>query len=408
VSITKEAIMRASSLSTRIERRSRLRRATLAAVVPIRIEIAAANTNGQPSSTAPMISATAPKRREVAMTKSSHGSMSSQPPVRSSAWVRMSNNESRTLEMTDRPQSDTTSELKYAYLAGSRPLRVDDVDRIVEINQQAFAGHRPIDPRRVLASFENPGVDDARRRCVLERQGLIIGFGSLRVADGEVTLECAAPGSWTPFLEWAEATARLNGVSRVRAVSYAGTELPETAAARGYHLGESNYTMEARLEEAAPLVSPLPEGIRLSTYREADAEHLRLALNEVFAEDPFFDEVALAEFAEQYVQVPGMDPSLWLLAWHDQELAAFLVAYPDWAGDRSIGFIHSLGVRSGWRARGLGESIARHALEALHARDLRAVRLGVEAPNTTAFRLYERLGMRVISQVDHWVLELGD
>jgi mycothiol synthase len=308
--------------------------------------------------------------------------------------------------MTDQEQSAATSELKYAYLADSRPLREADVDRIVEINQQAFGGHRPIDPRRVLASFENAGVDDARRRRVLERESVIVGFGSLRVADGEVTLEGAAPGTWTPFLEWAETTAQLNGVSRVRAVSYAGTELPEAAAARGYHLGESNYTMEARLEEAAPLVSSLPEGVRLSTYREEDAEQLRLALNEVFADDPFFDEIAPAQFAEQYVQVPGMDPSLWLLAWHDRKLAAFLVAYPDWAGDRSIGFIHSLGVRSGWRARGLGESITRHALEALHGHGLRAVRLGVEAPNTTAVRLYKRLGMHVISQVDHWVLEL--
>jgi ribosomal protein S18 acetylase RimI-like enzyme len=189
-------------------------------------------------------------------------------------------------------------------------------------------------------------------------------------------------------------------------VSYAGNELPEAAAARGYHLGESNYTMEARLEEAAPLVSPLPEGVRLSAYREEDAEHLRLALIEVFADDPFFDEITPAQFAEQYVQVPGMDPSLWLLAWHDQELAAFLVAYPDYFGDRSIGFIHSLGVRPDWRARGMGESILRHALEALHGRGLRVVRLGVEAPNDTAVRLYQRVGMHVISRVDHWILDL--
>lgn len=305
--------------------------------------------------------------------------------------------------MTDQEQS---SEVKYAYLAGSRPFREADVDRIVELNQQAFAGHRPLDPQRVLASFENQSVDDARRRCVLEREGVIVGFGRLVVADGEVTLEGAAPGAWSPFLEWAEATARLNGVSRVRTVSYAGSELPEAAAARGYDMGESNYTMEVRLEEAAPLVSPLPEGIRLSTYREEDVEHLRLALNEVFADDPFFDEVTPAEFAEQYVQVPGMDPSLWLLAWHDQELAAFVVAYPDYFGDRSIGFIHSLGVRPEWRARGIGESITRHAVEALHGRGLRAARLGVEVPNKTAVRLYERVGMHVISQVDHWILEL--
>jgi mycothiol synthase len=310
------------------------------------------------------------------------------------------------LEMTDQEQSAATSELKYAHLANSRPFREADVERIVEINQHAFGGHRPLDPERVLASFQKPGIDDARRRCVLEREGVIVGFGRLFVADAEVTLEVAAPGTWTPFLEWAEATARLNRVSRVQTVSYAGSELPAAAAARGYHMGESNYTMEARLEEAPPLVSPLPEDIRLSTYREEHVEYLRLALNEVFADDPFFDELTPAQFAEEYVQVPGMDPSLWLLAWHDQELAAFVVAYPDYFGDRRIGFIHSLGVRPGWRGRGMGESILRHALEALHARGLRAVRLGVEAPNNTAVRLYRRVGMRVISQVDHWVLEL--
>src|SRR5271154_3782949 len=109
--------------------------------------------------------------------------------------------------MTDQEQSAAKSEIKFGYLADSRLLRAADVPRIVELNQEAYGGHRPMDPQRLLTSLENPIVDDTPRRCVVERDGVIVGYGRLLAAGGEVILEVVAPGAWAPFLEWAEATA---------------------------------------------------------------------------------------------------------------------------------------------------------------------------------------------------------
>jgi ribosomal protein S18 acetylase RimI-like enzyme len=85
-----------------------------------------------------------------------------------------------------------------------------------------------------------------------------------------------------------------------------------------------------------------------------------------------------------------------------------VLAFPERGGDRELGWIQSLGVISRYRRRGLGEALLRSAFRELHARGMRAVGLGVEAENATgALRLYERVGMRQVSRLDNWILDLG-
>jgi mycothiol synthase len=132
-----------------------------------------------------------------------------------------------------------------------------------------------------------------------------------------------------------------------------------------------------------------------------------VALNEIFAPDPFYDEISPAHFQAFHLDARGFDPSLWLLAWDGSVLAGLVLAFPERAGDTTTGRIESLGVRSSWRGRGLGESLLRSALRALHDRGLRSVELGVDASNDTgAVRLYERVGMSVLHQADNWVLDV--
>ena len=96
---------------------------------------------------------------------------------------------------------------------------------------------------------------------------------------------------------------------------------------------------------------------------------------------------------------------MWLLAWDRDVVAGFALAFPQHAGDETLGWIDSLGVRPPWRRRGLGQTLLRTAFSRLHARGLRKVGLGVDAGNETgALRLYERAGMRVVRQGDNWVL----
>jgi hypothetical protein len=67
----------------------------------------------------------------------------------------------------------------------------------------------------------------------------------------------------------------------------------------------------------------LPQGIEPRRHEAADADPLRGALNEAFADDPFFHEATPASFRAFFLEACGFGPSLRLLAWDGAELAGF-------------------------------------------------------------------------------------
>jgi hypothetical protein len=216
--------------------------------------------------------------------------------------------------------------------------------------RRAFADARPIDAGELLSWFRNPEVDADTQIRVLEVGGVVMGYGDVWVVGEDVALEVAAPGYWATFLEWAEETARSQGASRVRVINYARDDLASAASARGYVLWRSNYTMRIEFH-AAPACSAPPDRIALRAYREEDVERVRVGLNEIFAPDPFFEEMSPSHFRAFHLDARGFDPSLWLLAWDDSELAGVVLAFPERAGDTTVGRIESLGVRPRWRGR---------------------------------------------------------
>jgi mycothiol synthase len=286
-----------------------------------------------------------------------------------------------------------------------RPLRDSDVDAVVGVYREAWGDSRPIDAADLRSWLRHPEIDPESLR-VLEVDGRVAGYGDVTVADGVVALEVAAPDHWDSFLAWAEATARDEGATRVRVVSYRGDALPRAAASRGYFLWRSAYTMTIDLGDAAP-AAPSPPGVALRAYRAADEERLREGLNDVFRDDPFFTRLSSGRFRADYLDAPGMDPDLWVLAWDEEELAGFALGFAAWHGVAGRGEVKSVGVRRHWRRRGLGEALVRSAFARLHAHGLRRVMLGVDASNETdAVRLYERAGMHIARQADNWALDL--
>ena len=93
------------------------------------------------------------------------------------------------------------------------------------------------------------------------------------------------------------------------------------------------------------------------------------------------------------------DPSLWFLAVDRStgEIAGFALCEPDIAGDATLGYVDTLGVRRRWRKRGLGLALLHHAFAELGRRGCVAVELDTDSESLTgALRLYEKAGMRVI------------
>jgi len=288
----------------------------------------------------------------------------------------------------------------------SRELRDDDAEAVAELFRVAFGHERPIDAEEVASWVRNEELKAEWLR-VLEQDGRIVGYGDIWITGDEVALDVAAPVHWKPFFEWAEESARVERARRVRILVPAGHEMEVLVEQRGYRLWRSSYTMQVVLDDAPPELPRMPTPFVLRRYRRRDEDPLRAALNEAFADDPFFHDASPVNFREFYLRARGFDPSLWLLAWDGPELAGFLLAFPEHAGERDLGWIHSLGVRPRWRRRGLGEGLLRTALHDLHSRGLRRVGLGVDAENVTgALRLYERVGMDVLRQGNNWTLDL--
>jgi mycothiol synthase len=204
------------------------------------------------------------------------------------------------------------------------------------------------------------------------------------------------------FFDWAEVEARDRGLATVRVQIPHGHDLAAVAAGRGYEQWRHSLTMEIALA-AAPEPVELPAGLELRTYRDEDADRVRAAIDEAFADDPFHNDLTASNFREFFLRARGFDPTLWLLAWGGGELAGFSLNYPEHGSDQALGWVNTLGVRPPWRRRGLGEALLRRSFAALYERGLRRVGLGVDAQNVTgALRLYERAGMRQVRRSGNW------
>jgi mycothiol synthase len=284
-----------------------------------------------------------------------------------------------------------------------RLLREEDAEAVAEVYRRAFGDARPIDAGEIVSWCRNDELKPEWLR-VLEVDGDVVAYGDIWIDNDEVALEVAAPGHWDTFLEWAEREAQTRGSGRSRVFVPAGHEAEAVARRRGYTLWRSSYNMEAELHAVSQEPPVIPSGIELRPYQPQDAESLREALNEVFAEDPFFHEATPAHFREFYLQARGFDPSLWFLAWDGGSLAGFNLSFAESADEDDTGRIWNLGVREVWRRRGLGEALLRSAFRELQNRGLARVCLGVVADNTTgAVRLYERVGMRIKNQANNWI-----
>jgi ribosomal protein S18 acetylase RimI-like enzyme len=285
-----------------------------------------------------------------------------------------------------------------------RPAREEDAEAVAALFTEAFGNWRPTDAEEIVTWLQNEEIppEDVR---VLEVGGRVVGYGDLWLED-DVQLDMAAPGHWDTFLDWAEGRARQARLQRVRTYFPEDHELERIVAARGYRYWRSSFQMHIDLDER-PDAPPLPGVLELRPYRAEDAEKLRHALNEAFASDPFFHAVSPSNFREFFLKHRGVDTSLWLLAWDDDQVAGYALAWPCRGSDDTTGWIGNLGVRAPWRRRGLGGALLRHAFRALYDRGLRRAGLGVDAENPTgALGLYERAGMRRVMRQDNWVVDV--
>ena len=91
-----------------------------------------------------------------------------------------------------------------------------------------------------------------------------------------------------------------------------------------------------------------------------------------------------------WIRTPGLDPSLWRVAWDGNQVAGAAINV---VHEGAWGETDDLLVRRPWRRRGLGRALLVASLHLFKARGLTTAGLGVDAENLSgALRLYESAG----------------
>jgi ribosomal protein S18 acetylase RimI-like enzyme len=295
-----------------------------------------------------------------------------------------------------------------------RPLTVDDVEAMVELNtlcEMAEAGH----PDHEVISWIRDGAGDYTSYGVFDEHGLAaagwldtepsghFGFeGDVRVRPG------LDKSVGDPLLEAVRVAAA--AADPIRPVHFFANASADRALAwmqaRGATLIRHFWRMRIDLDGSPVAVPPPPAGVIVRKVRDDDAD-----LREVFrVVDTSFEDHFGHEGGRPFEQWIGslrkrsnLDLTLWWVAEIDGAPVATLIGWrlPDHEVEWT-GHVGTLGTLREARGRGIGSLLLRTAFAEFAARGLRKVTLGVDAANLTgAVRLYESVGMRA----DHeWVL----
>jgi mycothiol synthase len=235
--------------------------------------------------------------------------------------------------------------------------------------------------------------------------GDVMDHGENMESDGYVHPDLLRRGLGTWLLERAEERARAAGKRRIQNWCLA----PDGAAralfeSRGFREVRRYYRMLIE-HEAPPAAAEWPDGIRVETFRDADARGFHAALGDSFAEEWNFVPEPFERWRERRMGAPGFDPTLWFVAWGGDEIAGVLRGEPKRA---DAGWVGAIGVRKPCRKRGIGLALLRHAFAEFYRRGEPRVALGVDAQNPAgATRLYERAGMHVAYEAIAFAKELS-
>jgi mycothiol synthase len=197
-------------------------------------------------------------------------------------------------------------------------------------------------------------------------------------------------GSW--LIARAEERARAVGRARLQTFCLApDTDTRRLFEQHGFAEARRYYRMLIELD-GPPAEPEWPAGMRVATFRAEDARAFYDALGEAFAEEWNFVPDPYDEWRVMRLSAPEFDPTMWLLVWDGDDVAAVLRG--EQRGDH--GWVGAVGVRPRWRKRGLGLALLQHVFGDWYRRGVTTVALGVDAENPTgATRLYERAGMHV-------------
>jgi len=271
-----------------------------------------------------------------------------------------------------------------------RPPRVADAPAVARL--MSHDSPEPIDEASVLRDWSFPGVQvENDARLGVDSYAFVESFG-----DGRVWIGLAGHPT-TDLLDWAELRARELG-SRLISGGWTTQEaLLYELERRGFALVRNAQRMAIDLGAATP--DPIwPTGIETRTFEPGDERVFYDLHQETFNDSWEPVEETYDEWAHQFLAPEALAPALWTLAVAGNEPAGFAMCHPH-AMATELGWVHVLGVRRQFRARGLGRALLLYSFAQFRRHGMTRAGLGVDSTSPTgADKLYESVGMRVYAR----------
>jgi mycothiol synthase len=172
---------------------------------------------------------------------------------------------------------------------------------------------------------------------------------------------------------------------------------------RGYVIERAFQHMEIDLRELSSGAHP---GVEIRPFDPVgDREALHALMESAFEQHWDYSPTPFEKWWDQVAGGEDYDPSLWWWASIDGETAGALLGN---IRDEK-GWVTDLGVLKRWRGRGVGAALLRHSFAEFKRRGFEKAGLNVDSENETgAARLYERVGMQVVSEFDFYKKVLGN
>lgn len=163
----------------------------------------------------------------------------------------------------------------------------------------------------------------------------------------------------------------------------------------GYAAHKFIFNMQIDLEHAIPQAQ-WPEDVEVRTARTGiDDQHIHAIVQKAFRK-PDHPDQPFDEWKEFMMRADLYESDLWFLAISGEEIVGTCLCFPY----EEKGWVRQLAVSESFRKRGLGSALLLHSFRAFKERGCRKVGLAVESTNFNAYRLYERVGMQKIIQLD--------
>ena len=307
--------------------------------------------------------------------------------------------------------------------ASDIPTIVDIANR--ELEYDGVSGHESV--RGVTAWYSHPNekFDASRDVTIAEIDGLPVGYASRSWIDttlddyreyrndGAVLPEWRRRGIGTALLahniERDRALARTHDTDRQRILGSFTSDQSAGANAllRSFGFEQVRWFFEMTRDLGQPIPdTPLPDGLEVRPVTTETLRQIWDADVEAF-QDHWGGFDGSDDNYKRFLERPGFDPTLWVIAWDGDEVAGGVVNAIETEENEALGvkrgWLHSVFTRREWRKRGLANALIVRSLAAIKERGMDTGILGVDAENPTgALGLYERNGFKVFERSMAW------